>query len=112
MKSIRKDYKYKVCPIEYTTKPPVKGENEEIKFINGHQLNAAMDNRFNNTTGYNHTYHRSYTIPRLTERLFNMKIFYGMNSYWVSSYNTFRICKTLIFIDTESTWLEITLLET
>ena len=90
MKSIRKDYKYKVCPTEYTTQIPVQGVVNVIE-SNGYRLNAAMDNRFNHTTGYKYSYHHSHEIPRLTERLFNMKIFYGMNSYWVSSYNTFKI---------------------
>jgi hypothetical protein len=97
VKSIRKDYKYKVCPIEYTTQPPVKGGNEEIMFINGHQLNAAMDHRFNDTTGNSrryrqqYTYRRSLKIPQLTERLFNMKIFYGMNSYWIPNRHGLRL---------------------
>jgi hypothetical protein len=91
VKSIRKDYKYKVCPIEYTTQPPVKGGNEEIMFINGHQLNAAMDHRFNDTTGNKYTYRRSHKIPQLTERLFNMKIFYGMNSYWIPNRHGLRL---------------------
>ena len=76
MKPSKNDYKYKVCPIEYTTQPGG----------NGQQLNTAMENRFKDTPGDKYTIRRHFRIARLTERLFNMKIFYGMNSYWVSSY--------------------------
>ena len=82
MKSRRPDYKYKICPIEYTTK---LSATEEIIKSNGHELNAAMDRRFKEiSTRYKYTSNFVHKIPGLTERLFNMKIFYGINSYWVS----------------------------